>query len=137
MIELVACDPARDGELIRSLTRANFFEAMRDSWNEARHLEEPKFPERYTMVRRDGETIGFFAVRREPDHLYLQTIQLIESARGAGIGTELLARIHALAGDLPVRLRVFRSNTGARRLYERLGYREVAADAASLVLSSR
>lgn len=133
--ELVACDPVRDGELIRSLTRANFYEAMRETWNEARHLEEPKFPERYTMVQRAGETIGFFAIRREPDHLYLQTIQLIE--RGTGLGTQLLAHIHALAGDLPVRLRVFRSNTGARRLYERHGYRELSADDGSIVLERR
>lgn len=63
-LELVPCDRERDGELIRSLTRASFYEAMQATWNEARHLEEPKFPERYQMVRRAGRSIGFFALRR-------------------------------------------------------------------------
>src|SRR5205814_5065097 len=130
--------PARDGELIRSLTRANFYEAMKATWSEARHLEEPKFPERYQMVRRAGVTIGFFAIRREPDHLYLQTIQLIEAARGSGLGTLLLAHVRELASGLPaIRLRVFRTNTGARRLYERLGYREIGADDHALLLELR
>jgi hypothetical protein len=40
-LELVPCDPARDGELIRSLTCANFYEAMETTWNEARHLGTP------------------------------------------------------------------------------------------------
>jgi ribosomal protein S18 acetylase RimI-like enzyme len=137
-LELVTCDPARDGELIRSLTRANFYEAMKTTWIEARHLEEPKFPERYQMVRRAGETIGFFAIRRESDHLYLQTIQLIEPVRGSGLGTLLLAHIREVASGLPaIRLRVLRANAGARRLYDRLGYREIGADSHALILELR
>jgi len=137
-VELVPCDPARDGELIRALTRASFYAAMKATWSEARHLEEPKFPERYQMVRRAGATIGFLAIRREPDHLYLQTIQLIEPARGLGLGTLLLAHVEALAGGLrAIRLRVLRANTGARRLYARLGYREIGGDDDALLLELR
>jgi ribosomal protein S18 acetylase RimI-like enzyme len=111
---------------------------MKTNWNEARHLEEPKFPERYQMVRRAGETIGFFAIRREPDHLYLQTIQLIAPVRGSGLGILLLAHIRELASGLAaIRLRVLRTNAGARRLYDRLGYRELGADGHALVLELR
>ena len=111
---------------------------MKATWSEARHVEEPKFPERYQMVRRAGETIGFFAIRREPDHLYLHTIQVIEPARGSGLGTLLLAHIRELASGLPaIRLRVLRTNAGARRLYDRLGYREIGADEHALVLELR
>jgi ribosomal protein S18 acetylase RimI-like enzyme len=136
-LELVPCDPARDGELIRTLTRASFYEAMKATWNEARHLEEPTHPERYRMVRRGGETIGFFAIRLEWDHLYLQTIQLDERARNAGIGTRILQHVRDLAiaeGKRAIQLRVFRSNAGAVRLYERLGYLRIREDEQSFVL---
>jgi ribosomal protein S18 acetylase RimI-like enzyme len=136
-LELVPCDPARDGELIRAFTRANFYEVMKACWNEARHLQEPLHPENYRMVRRAGDTIGFFAVRLEPDHLYLQTIQLCERARNAGIGTRLLQHVRDLAtqeGKRAIQLRVFRSNAGALRLYDRLGYVRIGEDEHSFVL---
>lgn len=127
-VELVPCDAARDGALIRDLTRASFYEAMKHVWREERHQREPMHPERYTMLRRAGETIGFFAVRRDDDCLYVQTIQLVPVARGLGIGTQIMHHIRSLAAGAPVRLRVLRSNTGARCLYERLGYRAIAED---------
>src|ERR1700710_562311 len=123
-LELWPCDPARDGQLIRALTRENFYVAMQATWDEARHQQEPLHPARYRIVKRAGETIGFFALRDEGDALYLQTIQLVREARGGGVGVRLLTFIHALAAQQhkrAVRLRVFRSNEGARRLYARLG----------------
>lgn len=89
------------------------------------------------MVKRAGETIGFFAVRDEADVLYLQTIQLVKAARGAGVGVRLLHFIHALGAQQhkrAVRLRVFRSNEGARRLYARLGYVTISEDESALML---
>jgi ribosomal protein S18 acetylase RimI-like enzyme len=136
-IELASCDAVRDGDLIRDLTRANFYAAMAATWNEERHQREPMHPERYTMVRRAGETIGFFALRPDAGAMYLQTIQLVPAARGTGLGTHLLHHIHALAaasGATAMRLRVFRSNDGARRLYERLGYVTAVEDANAFVL---
>lgn len=139
-LELVPCQPERDGELIRTLTRASFYDAMKLTWNEERHQREPMYPERYHMVRRGSETIGFFAVRAEADHLYVQTIQLVPAARGDGIGTRLMHHIHRLAIDAgcrAVRLRVLHANAGARRLYDRLGYTmiEDGADASVLELA--
>lgn len=131
------CDPARDGERIRSLTRENFYAAMQAEWNEARHQQEPLHPERYQMVRRAGETIGFFAIRFADDHLYVQTIQLVAGARGAGIGTYLMNHIRqlAVARGLPaIRLRVLRANPRARQLYERLGYAVVEDHPTSVVM---
>lgn len=136
-IEIAACDAARDGELIRSLTRANFYEAMKASWDEARHQREPSQPGRYRMLRRDGEIIGFFALRDEADALYVQTIQLVSSARCQGIGRRVMDHIAELAGEtgrLAIRLRVLRSNAAARRFYDRLGYRVIAEEEASSLL---
>jgi ribosomal protein S18 acetylase RimI-like enzyme len=128
-VEVVACDAARDGEVIRTLTRDNFFAAMQPQWDEARHQREPTHPERYRMLRRDGATIGFFALRVESDHVYVQTIQLVPAARGGGIGAAVMAYIAGLAvagGSRAVRLRVLRANAAARRFYDRLGYVPIA-----------
>ena len=136
-IEIAACDAARDGELIRSLTRANFHDAMRATWDEARHQREPSQPERYRMLRRDGETLGFFALRDEADALYVQTIQLVASARCQGIGRRIMDHIAQLAaetGRRAIRLRVLRSNAAARRFYDRLGYGAIAEEEASSLL---
>lgn len=136
-LELLPCDPAVHGDFIRTLTRANFFEAMKGSWNEARHQQEPTHPERYRMIARAGAVIGFFATRRERDFLYVQTIQLVEAARRHGLGTRLLMTIERNAaeeGARAVRLRVLRSNDGARRLYHRLGYVTIDEEPTSLVL---
>ena len=32
-VEIAACNAARDGELIRTLTRDNFYEAMKATWD--------------------------------------------------------------------------------------------------------
>lgn len=136
-VEIAPCDAARDGELIRTLTRDNFFEAMKATWDEARHQREPLHPERYRMLRRGRATIGFFALREEPDHVYVQTIQLVASERGRGLGTQIMAHIAQLAADAgvgAVRLRVLRSNAAARRFYDRLGYRAIADDETSSIL---
>ena len=54
------------------------------------------------------------------DHLYLHP-----ELTGRGIGTQLLAR--ALEGlPPPVRLYTFQANTGARRFYERHGFRAIS-----------
>jgi ribosomal protein S18 acetylase RimI-like enzyme len=138
-VELGPCDVARDGELIRTLTRDNFYEAMKATWDEARLQQEPMHAERYRMLRRAGETIGFFALRHENDYLYVQTIQLVPSARGQGIGSRVMGYITQLAAAerlRAIRLRVLRSNQAARRLYERLGYRAIEEDDASSILES-
>ena len=137
-LDLVACDVQTDGPFIRALTRANFYESISRTfgWDEARFQQEPHDPERYTMVRRGGQTVGFFALREDGDALYLQTLQLVAPARGQGVGTALLRYIVALARarQLPrVRLRVFRDNR-AITLYERHGFHVVDATAPQLVM---
>jgi hypothetical protein len=69
------------------------------------------------MVRRADATIGFFALRHEPDHVYVQTIERIAGGE--------------------VRLRVFHANAAARRFYERLGYTPLADDGHAMVLARR
>jgi ribosomal protein S18 acetylase RimI-like enzyme len=62
-------------------------------------------------------------VLREPDHLFLDEIALVPTARCRGLGSELvrLAMARARDADLPLRLSVLFNNP-AQRLYTRLGF---------------
>ncbi len=69
---------------------------------------------------RDGRVVGFVGLNDgEVTHLYVEP-----AAQSAGIGTALLEHVKTeSAGDL--RLWVFQRNDGARRFYERHGFRLV------------
>ena len=63
-----------------------------------------------------------------PDTLYISSLALFEGFRGLGLGTKLLsiARAQARARNFDaLSLLVFEQNTGAVKLYEREGFREV------------
>ncbi len=93
-------------------------------WDEAR--EEARFRRNFDaettqVITANGLVVGFLGVREEDDHLYIAQAYIIPEYQGRGIGTSLIREV--LAGDQPVELWVMTSNTGARRLYERLGFR--------------
>jgi ribosomal protein S18 acetylase RimI-like enzyme len=69
-----------------------------------------------------------YQVLEQPNSYYVSGMALLPPWRGRGIGTRLLglACERARALGLPqVSLIVFERNSGARRLYERLGFREL------------
>ena len=87
-----------------------------------RHFAETVLPERDTWLAiEDGGIVGFMAL--EPgwvDHLYLEP-----SRTGEGIGRQLLDHAKSVQPE-GLDLWAFRSNTGARRFYERHGFVAVA-----------
>lgn len=141
-LTLIPCDPKVHGSFIRALTKDNFYDMMSRTigWDEERHQQEPRFPERYRMVQKDDQTIGFFCIREAADHLYLHTIQLAPAFRHRGYGTALLRYIETIAKSKhlsSIRLSVFEENP-AQLLYRRLGYVPVeAADDRSLILMEK
>jgi GNAT superfamily N-acetyltransferase len=82
----------------------------------------------YSVVLLDGQPVGRLYVDRRDDELRVLDLALLPSHRGQGIGGGLLAEILAEARGrgLPVRIHVEQGNP-ARRLYERLGFREIHA----------
>jgi GNAT superfamily N-acetyltransferase len=86
------------------------------------HFATTVLPHRDTWLAVEGEVIVGLLVL-EPgwvDHLYLEP-----DRTGEGIGTKLLDHAKALQPD-GLDLWAFRSNTGARRFYERHGFLAVA-----------
>ncbi|MBN1824630.1 MAG: GNAT family N-acetyltransferase [Candidatus Eisenbacteria bacterium] len=86
-------------------------------------------PDREVWVARaDGRPVGFAVlVLRGAFVGYLQSLVVEPALRGRGIGTRLLrfAEERILRESPNVFVCVSSFNPGARRLYERLGYREV------------
>ncbi|BFI97548.1 MAG: hypothetical protein RSP_30580 [Rhodanobacter sp.] len=75
-----------------------------------------------------GTAVVFFRKRSKVARLY--SIATHHAARGQGVGTELLDAVERLAQRRrcrALRLEVRADNAGAIRLYERLGYRRLAA----------
>jgi ribosomal protein S18 acetylase RimI-like enzyme len=131
-LKLIPCISEIHGEFVRSLTRENFYDIISRTigWNEELYQQEPRFPERYSMVQLQRKIIGFFCIRVAEDHLYLHTIQIIFSYRNKGYGTLLLQQIEEIARTknlLRIRLSVFKENP-AQRLYCRLGYQMLEED---------
>lgn len=95
------------------------FEAQR------RHYEE-HFPDcAFLVIERAGDPVGRLYVDRREDEIRLVDIALLPESRGNGLGTAILKRVleEGRRKGLPVRIHVERENP-ARRLYERLGFRE-------------
>jgi len=73
--------------------------------------------------RRNGAVGNCYLLRTPPEHLIIH-IGLYPAMRGGGVGSALIRQIQADAQSegCGVSLHVLHSNTGARRLYERLGF---------------
>jgi ribosomal protein S18 acetylase RimI-like enzyme len=80
------------------------------------------------VIEIDGERAGRLRLVRAPGFRELAGIQLLPAHQGHGLGTHLIEQFLVDARDrgLPARLRVQRDNARARRLYDRLGFVEVA-----------
>jgi GNAT superfamily N-acetyltransferase len=73
----------------------------------------------------DGVPAGLLAVSRDEHCGWIEQLYLHPDFVGRGIGTRLLAHALATLGP-PVRLYTFQANAGARRFYERHGFRAIA-----------
>lgn len=90
-----------------------------------------RFPHaRSDIVECGGLPVGRIVTNETDGLLTLVDIALLPAWRGHGIGTRLIATLvaEAEAARWRVRLSVSRHNTGALRLYQRLGFSVIAAD---------
>lgn len=100
------------------------------SWDErwqAAHFREHFDPAARQVICCGERVIGFLDVVHEAGAVVLRSIEIEPEFHGRGIGSELLRRVIADAdhAGLPVKLRVLKVNSGAMRLYERLGFVQV------------
>jgi ribosomal protein S18 acetylase RimI-like enzyme len=101
-----------------------------------------EFPDaEHFIIVHAGKDIGRLTTAlREQDHsrtLHVIYIVLSASARGRGIGTDVIDSLgHAARARCATQLSlsVLHGNAGARRLYERLGFRAVADDGVRIAM---
>jgi ribosomal protein S18 acetylase RimI-like enzyme len=98
-------------------------------WGWDEDAQRAKFEQRFTpaghqIIVAGGRDVGLLQVVDDGTHLVVGKIELLPEFQRQGIGTVLMTRIlgEARSRDIPVRLQVLRTNTPARRLYERLGF---------------
>jgi ribosomal protein S18 acetylase RimI-like enzyme len=92
-----------------------------------RYYQEHYADASFQVILCDGVPAGRLYVARWPAEIRIVDIALLPEYRGRGIGTHLLHALQAeaaLAGK-PLRIHVERFNP-ALRLYDRLGFREIA-----------
>lgn len=73
----------------------------------------------------EQRVVGFCAFWLVVDEIHINNVAIRPALRGQGIGTHLMRRVFEEARHLGAKratLEVRRSNEGARRLYERLGF---------------
>lgn len=95
-----------------------------------RGLDTPDHYFRSIVADPEGNPVGrlWYALRRDggPPHLFIYDLLVFETERGHGYGEAALRALEPVARELGVpriALHVFGHNTGAIRLYERVGYR--------------
>lgn len=78
----------------------------------------------FMVVEHEGRLCGRYYLQRTPPEHLVVDISLLAAFRGRGLGAALIRATQAEAAALGcgVGLHVVRNNTGARRLYERLGF---------------
>lgn len=82
------------------------------------------FDPHYQIIEATGQPIGTFIVNRHFDHIYLVGLYLLPEYQRQGIGSTILRELisEAQLHNVPIKLRVLKVNSQARRLYERLGF---------------
>lgn len=119
----------RDRDFLYALHRA----AMRESvartwgWDEAwqrAHFDARFDPRGVEVIRVGGRDVGAVQAEEREAELYVASLAVAPEAQGRGLGTAVVRALIARAEVrlVPVTLQVLKTNPGARRLYERLGF---------------
>jgi ribosomal protein S18 acetylase RimI-like enzyme len=87
-------------------------------------------PQNTNLILLDGRVVGWISVSEHEDYVKISELYVLPGFQNQGVGTFalLVALEHARGRALPVRIRVFKINDGAIRLYERLGFRKERED---------
>jgi ribosomal protein S18 acetylase RimI-like enzyme len=123
-----------DRDWLEGLRRAAYLDLFRATWGawdearHARHFAECLQRGRISIVEVNDEPVGMVQVFDAPDVLQVGEIQILPTRQSQGIGSQILKDIITSAhrqGKV-VRLSVALKNDRAFKLYQHLGFRQVA-----------
>ena len=75
----------------------------------------------YTRVQMDGKIVAYFHLDDQAEQIELDDLYVLPQFRGKGIGTKILERTFDFT-EKTIFLYVFKENTRAISLYERMGF---------------
>lgn len=86
-----------------------------------------RIPRPAKIVMSGTEKVGLVVLEEQEHCDSLQEIQIRDEYHGLGLGTRLILSFldNVRARNCPLRLRVLHENHRAKRLYERLGFRDI------------
>jgi len=89
----------------------------------------------FLVIESGGKPVGRLIVHRGAEEIRIVDISLLPDARGGGIGGDIFKALfsEAAAGGFRVSIHVEKENR-ARRLYERLGFTQVADEGVYLLM---
>ena len=102
------------------------------------YYREHYHPATYYVIEVDGVAVGRLYVARWDDEIRIMDVALLPERRRRGIGTSLLRALldEAAASGKRLSIHVEKFNP-ARRLYERLGFAEVAERGVYVLMEAR
>lgn len=113
-----------DLDAILAIEEASFHNPTTREWYES-ELQRPDVCFVYVIRTDETPVAGFCAYWKVVDQIHINNLAIHPSFRGRGLGTQLLKAVLEEAesmGAPHATLEVRRSNTAARRLYERAGF---------------
>lgn len=83
------------------------------------------WPDVRLAIEVSGELAGFLDLDESPERISIENLEIAPAHQGRGIGTAILSAVQQRAAgrNQPVTLQVLKVNP-ARRLYDRLGFRQ-------------
>lgn len=92
----------------------------------------------YTRIYADGIHVGFYRFVSNGENMELDDLYIFPEYQGRGIGSRVVEKC-CRETNLPVMLYVFACNTGAWKLYQRLGFkiREMVHDSRYIMVREK
>jgi ribosomal-protein-alanine N-acetyltransferase len=115
---------AADLDAVLAIEEASFHNPTTRAWYES-ELQRPDVCFVYVIRTDDAPVAGFCAFWKVVDQIHINNLAIHPQYRGRGLGTQLLNAVLATAENMGAphaTLEVRRSNTAARRLYEKAGF---------------
>jgi ribosomal protein S18 acetylase RimI-like enzyme len=83
----------------------------------------------WTMINDEGITVGYVAVQRQKNYLFLSKLYILRTYRRQGYGTQTICKICEIAKKMQyrkIRLSVNKQNSGSLAAYQKLGFKKIS-----------
>jgi ribosomal protein S18 acetylase RimI-like enzyme len=122
-----------DAEFLWTLRQRVMKENVEQTWGKWDDAEQRKFfdrgfvPKDTNIIVVDGKDAGRIDLNHSHMEIFLGIIELMPELQRKGIGSAVIRGLmdEAKTARLPIRLQVLKSNTGAHKLYQHLGFKSV------------